>query len=97
MRVALRLQPDDNAFNRARRVAGIAKLYVGDHRTEFVTPEVRFAARVSGRVSLLVRWGAGCGSAWGCIIHYGGQESITRSLLTAVVFTMKEVHPRPLV
>ena len=72
MRVALRLQPDDNACNRARRVAGIAELYVGDHRKECFTPEVQFVARASERVSLLVRGGAECGSARGYIIHYWG-------------------------
>ena len=54
MRVALRLQPDDNACNRARRVAGIAELYVGDHRKECLTPEVQFVARASERVPLLI-------------------------------------------
>ncbi len=34
-----------------------------------------------------------CGSAWGYMLHDGGQESIKRSLLKAVVFTIKKYTP----
>ena len=77
MRVALRLQPDDNAYNRARRVAGIAELYVGDHRKECFTPEVQFVARASERVSLLFS-GMRNVEVHGAILYIIGGERVIR-------------------
>ena len=76
MRVALRLQPDDNACNRARRVAGIAELYVGEHQKECFTPEVQFVARASERVSLLVRGGVRNVEVHGAILYIIGGERV---------------------